>query len=363
MHSLAFSKFVELDDKNSDAFVRVGNAELSKATGVTEKRLWQSTRTQSRLFLKPEREPVDVAVEMSRYLLHELGLGASGVAKCGGFGMCHTAVGEHDPQQLAEDVARKVGISAQNVVGISGGCAGFVGLLETVKERAQNMKDGEHFPVVNVESMERYIDMKDPKAGPLFAARATATSLWRGPGHPFLFAEWESVEPTYEPVPKDGYVFQYEAAEAHTFFADEPEQKQIVRMKGELAYNNGQHLITQAAADSKEHVQQHYGIQDVNFIAVPHQPNGRMLNAVAQFEGPRLNIRFVNGFEGMSNVISSTIPSVLSRIETLDVPELVDGAAVLIPAAGISMINEKREMSVARGAFVWKPGAYEAVAV
>ena len=206
------------------------------------------------------------------------------------------------------------------------------------------------------------MDSRDPKATPIFAAGATATSLRKGDGHKLLFAETEDVVPPKNPGNTDVFHISREEIEN---FSGQRETKLIFRMNGELAYENGAALIEQAARDSLHRVMadsEHHGRR---VLVVSHQPNAKMVKGLDKMVSPQMmqyefapysipNLRFVNGMEGMGNVISATIPSVLARINCIDGIDAPNkGDIVLFPAAGICMRDPGQKMSVGRGAMIW----------
>jgi len=349
-HHLSFTDFVDL--AGSDSFELVDNARIAALTGLEEARVLKSTQIKERPILRKGKENIDIATEVTDKLFDRLGIDAHNVE---GLTLSHTALSIGESQHLAEELAKRMGITRGKVLGISYGCTGFVKIVELAAEQSRELPKGTHHPLVTVETPDRHIDAHDRFASPIFAAGAAATSLWKGEGHALLHA----VNRDTQDLPKGlggkvDYVFRIEKADAEDYFGQRS-NKNIFRMNGDAAYQNGQALIEEATHTSLSKVLE-LKDQGRKVFAVPHQPNARMIRALDQVVGPEMGVQFVEGMEGMGNSISCTIPSVLARIKELlgdDGPRA--GDIVLFPAAGICMLHPETHMSQGEGAILWNP--------
>lgn len=347
---LSFTDFVDLT--GSDSFELVDNARIAALTGLEEARLFKSTQMRQRPILRKEKENIDIAVEVTEKLFDRLGISGEDAE---GLALCHTAFSEEDSQALAEELAQRVGITRGKIFGIPYGCTGFVKTVEMAAKQAQELSKGKHVPLVTIETPERHIDTRDRFASPIFAAGAAATSLWKGPGHTLLHAENRDRKDLPKGIGgKVNYVFRVEEADAKDFYGEQT-RKNVFRMNGDAAFQNGQALIEESTRISLSKVMT-LKQEGRKVFAVPHQPNVRIIRALDQVIGPEIDVKFVEGMEGMGNSISCTIPSVLSRMEKLlgeKGPRA--GDIILFPAAGICMKNPETHMSQGEGAMLWNP--------
>ncbi len=362
MQNLSLTDFVDL--KGSDSLELLTNDRIATLTALKADRVFKSTRVNERYILKRDKEPVDLAHEVLEKFLQKTGIASHDIAA---LTLVHTDYSLESLGEMAESVGKRIGLHSEAIHSLSLGCVGFVRGLTYAASVAQDIPEGRHCVLINVETPDRYIDARDSRAAPIFAAGATATSLWKGKGHSLLFSASEDLVPPENS--KDEEIFKIEEADAEDFFGMK-KMKTIVRMNGDLAYLNGSALIERATRLSLERVMQDEQYRGRRVIVVPHQANAKMINAfqatVAEplrIERPEWNIQalnFVNGMEGISNVISCTIPSVLSRINDIDAlspPQ--NGDIVLIPAAGICMDDPGKKMSMGVGAIEWHPEAYK----
>ncbi len=362
MRQPSLTDFVDL--QGSDALELMTNDRIAELTGLDANRVLKSTLVRERFILKKAKEPVDLAHEVLDRFLEKTQLDNKDIEA---LALVHTDynAGVHD--EMGESIASRIGISCDRVRAMSLGCVGFVKVLEYALSVAHTLSDEKHCLILNVETPDRYIDARDSRAAPIFAAGATATSLWNGPGHSLLFAESRDLTPPENLKKED--IFSFVDNEAEDFFGQRS-MRTIVRMNGDLAYINGSALIEKATRESLERVMGNESSRGKGVTVVPHQANAKMIRAFQatvseplRGERPDWNIprlSFVNGMEGMGNVISSTIPSVLARLHQINgVVQPQDGDIVLTPAAGICMENPGLRMSMGIGAMEWHPDAYK----
>lgn len=356
--SPSFTEFVDLT--GSDSLELLDNARIAKLTGLEEQRIWKSTRMKERYILRAGKEPVDIALEITDRFLDQTGIRSSDI---GSLALVHTAyaANENDRFSIADAVAKRVGVTRENIVAISYGCAGFPEIVSRAAIQAKRLDDGKHALILNVETPDRMMDAKDSRATPIFATGATATSLWNGDGHRLLFADSEHVVPPENP--NNEKIFEIDQRDIENF-SGEMCRKVTFVMNGNLAYNNGVALIERAAKESMAKVMENPLYRGRRILVVAHQPNGKMIKGLDDLVAPEMqkqyagmgitDIRFANGMEGMGNVISATIPSVLARNASLpDTEPLKKGDIVLIPAAGICVEDPASKMTIARGAIEW----------
>lgn len=358
---IAFSEFVQLSGAHErDLFEHLCNDQIAALTGMEPKRILQSTGMDSRYIMRKEKHPIDLARRAIQRFLEQSKIASDQI---GGLALSHTAYDKSITQEMADVVAREQHLPLENVLARSYGCAGFPDIIQAAAPLVRRLSPEQHCLVLNIETPQRNKDARDKFATPIFAAGATATSLWKGPGHTVLFADVDDIVPTNNPGNEKFFTMTEEPAQDYWGGV---EVRIISHMNGNLVYTNGLETIERAARESLERVLA-MGCLDRRIVVVPHQPNGKMVKMFVDVDGPAMekenagkvrSVEWVNGMNGMGNTISATIPSVLARVNSLlKIPPQKDDI-VLIPAAGICIADPEDKMSVGRGAMIWNPGGY-----
>jgi len=133
----------------------------------------------------------------------------------------------------------------------------------------------------------------------------------------------------------------------------------VMHMDGESVFLNGVDLMLEACLKSYNEVS---GTANRILIA-PHQPSGKLLKAmIAAAKQIPISADFLNNLPNYGNSISSTIPTILARldevVENNDHAPVSPGDLILLPAAGICMDRLTDSMSIGRAALRWQPGRY-----
>ena len=96
-------------------------------------------------------------------------------------------------------------------------------------------------------------------------------------------------------------------------------------------------------------------------VVAPHQPSGKLLKALvaaARTEFPE--IEFLNNLEFYGNTISSSVPTLVSRLDEVlernKIEPLEDGDHLILLAAGICMTEIANHMSAGHACLKWKNG-------
>ncbi len=361
--ALGFGPFVDIT--GNESFHRVTPDDVAECVNrwpyksdtdrrFDAKRVIKSTGVADRFVLKKGTTVQGVVHELLDAWLAEAGLTEK---DCGGIALSHTNYANpSDALHIAETVAQQRNISGP-VLATSYGCTGFVKLVSEAIPAMKHVQNDKCLPLLFVESPTNGVDVRDPKAGPIFADGAAATGLLHDVGHKLLFASVRDIEP---PVASSGPIFHSEVDDAENFFG-ESERKLVMRMAGNEAYENAIQVLTQATGIALERIL--YGGRGYSprVFVVPHQPNGKLVKALQDMTGPELQqhfglpkVRFVNGMWERANTVSVTIPSTIARIAELekeDPPK--QGDIVLMPAAGICIADPGSKMSQGRAAMEW----------
>ena len=363
MAPLNLQTAVELNAENSDFFEVFDNERLAAVSGYGDtiekgaKKLKRQTGVDTRLIFKQGASSVEAAHAVTDLLMQRMKDLFGTRFNTNNIGGVFVAEGVFDatqPQQTADTVTQKLDITyLDHAFGLQGGCAEYVHMLAAAQEHEDKLSPGQVFALLNIERL--MIDVKDHKAGPLFAHRVTASALGKLDGHKLLFAEHKNVTPTKQRLHDGEYAFKIETVESATgFYGEALPNAEIIRMNGNAAYINGQDLILKSL-DGAINTTKDMGVLDANpkQYCIPHQPNGRMVNSMAQAAQKEHGVEFVTDFSTMSNVASATIPSTIARLHNIKPEGIEQGSVVYMPVAGICLANREKMMSTGAAAFIW----------
>ncbi len=370
MGQLSFTDFI--DGEGSEHLDILTNEHIAAHADMRPDRVQDSTGSETRFILKKDSTPQDLAREVVKKFLQKTGLSRSDI---GGIALVHT---NHDlnvnqPQSIADAINEEINLTQKRIIAISYGCAGFPEIVSRAARLCHEIEDGKHVLVATVEAPDLMINPAERTTGPLFAADATATSLYKGnDGHQLLFAETRDVSPP------NGYkgpgIFTFEESDVLDF-QGRTNKRTIFHMDGEQAYENASLLMSDALFQSLDRVMADPQYHERAVFGVPHQANWkimRLLDADARKSLEKVNkylltkFRVINAADTRCNTLSSTIPSALARFAAGNVlnrsprnkhNEIYEppkkGDVILIPAAGICMADPIGKMSQGFGAIEW----------
>lgn len=360
-NGFALTEFVDLADHH-DLFELLDNDRVYALShqGITDgfssvKAISRSTGIETRRLLQPELSAIDIAVAIAEKLQLTVGFEWS---ECPAVLLCHSHTNHNSARQLCNQLAEKLNIPSEKFVALNYGCVGFVELLKQAAQRLEDQPDGVHIPLLTVETPEHWHDSSDKAFCGIVSAGATGTTLWRGPGHSLLHVEsWTEYIPAERRKPNVP-LFWTEQGDMFDF-RGQPEHKLVMHMDGESVFLNGVDLMLDACLRSYKQVIE----QDERILIAPHQPSGKLLKAmIAAARQIPIEADFLNNLPQYGNSISSTIPTILTRleevVETNGHSPANDGDVILLPAAGICMNRLEDVMCIGRAALKWHPGRY-----
>lgn len=354
-NALALTDFVDVFDRE-DLYELIDNQrvlELSQlgGGGFTElATLKRATGIRQRRILRPGIAPIDLAIAVAEQLRRQCDLTWS---DCPAVLVCHSHVDPNRCHEIAAALAEELGVPESRVTGFNLGCAGFLRLIQEGAKIAEDAGPGQHVPLISVEVPEQWHDAADKAFCGIVSAGATGTTIRKGDlGHRLL--GWHADE---IPIPLDKRfgrkLFTLDACEGFDFRGD-PQTREVMHMDGESVFLNGVELMLDACRKALEMA----GCGDDPALAIPHQPSGKLLRtliATAKLDLPQ--VKFLNNLPDYGNTLSSTIPTVLSRIDEVtacneaSVPQ--EGDKVLLTAAGICMSNRSDHMTQGYAALEW----------
>lgn len=364
-NGLALTEFVDLAD-HTDLFELLDNESVYTLShqGYTEgfssvRAISRSTGIETRRLLQLDLSPIDIAMAIAEKLQLTVGFDW---ADCPAILLCHSHTNNMSARQLCDQLAEKLNIPADKFIALNYGCVGFVELLSRATKLLEDQPEGVHIPLLTVETPEHWHDSSDKAFCGIVSAGATGTTLWRGPGHQVLHVETaiEFIPP--ERRKEDVPLFWTELGDMFDF-RGQPEHKLVMHMDGESVFLNGVDLMLEACLKSYQQVAD---LADRILIA-PHQPSGKLLKAmIAAARQVPIEADFLNNLPNYGNSISSTIPTILARlnevVEENGYSPVEPGALILLPAAGICMDHLTDSMCIGRAALKWQPGAYRSEA-
>ncbi len=277
----------------------VTNEELIRRfPGRTAQDIYQRTGIESRRMLGPGESALTLAVDASRKVLKEAGMT---LGDLDGILVSTSTPISISPSmacllhhELARDGVTK-DIAASDILAA---CTGYLYALQTAFDVCRSKPDASLL-VVSAEAMSEYTNMDDFDTAIVFGDAATAT-LVHGPASPrFATSRARLHRPVLSARGEDGTILNHGRRESRN-----------VNMDGlkvfPMAVRQLIALLKQACAESE------IAVEDLSYI-VPHQANGRILDAVDQ----RLKLpagRLVNRVRHSGNTSSSTIPLVLGEL-------------------------------------------------
>lgn len=346
---------VDLADR-IDLFELIGNErvlELShqgRGPGfATEATVAKSTGVEQRRILRPGVMPVDLAVEVIERLGEEFGVD---IHDCPWIGLCHSNTDPAAADQLADKLSRVLSLPRERIANINFGCVGYLELLRLGAEQLARLPEGTPVPLLTVETPEDWHDATDRAFCGIISAGATGTILQKETGHSLRYINVEHI-PVSDEARNHQPFFWVEDGEFLRFSGD-TSKRRVMRMNGEAVFLSGVNLMIEACRTAFDAVSP----TDRRVIVVPHQPSGKMLRAmiaVLRDELPCAEI--INNLALYGNSISSSIPTVLARIDDILVDQgsdpLQKGDLLLLPAAGICMQNRADHLTQGWAVIEW----------
>jgi len=153
-------------------------------------------------------------------------------------------------------------------------------------------------------------------------------------------------------------LFRTETADVFDF-RGQPCRRTVMRMNAEPVFINGIELMLDNLRMAMLSIDRQAGQR---VIVAPHQPSGKLLRALiaaAAMEFP--DIEFLNNLESYGNTISSSVPTLVSRMDEVltrnKLAPLRDNDHVILLAAGICMTNIADRMSAGHTCLQWQGNA------
>ena len=313
----------------------------------------RSTGILTRRILRENLSAVDLALAVCRRLEQISGFSLSSLDAVL---LCHSHVDAHQVVAVADELRDRLFLPDDLIRPFNHGCCGFLKLLHDASLLFEQDDLIERVALLTVETPEFWHDGSDRLFCGIVSAGATAVLLERGRGMTIesVCADDFRIPDHLRPNPDPLF---HIADEPVVCFRGRPDHRAVMRMNAEPVFLNGIELMLSSLRSAVSVIEP---AEHERVVVIPHQPSGKLLKALiaaAKKEFPRFE--FLNNLKEYGNTISSTIPTVLSRLpEVLQSNErlpLREGDHLILLAAGICMEERANSMSAGYACLRWVP--------
>jgi 3-oxoacyl-[acyl-carrier-protein] synthase III len=317
------------------------SASIRRSTGITTRRR-----------LRDGVRPLDLAVEVCRRLETVSGCP---IGEFDAILLCHSNTDAQACVRLAEDLSQELSLSGGAIVPFNHGCSGFIKLVPEGAMLLDSLDGQGKVALISVETPEYWHDGADRLFCGIVSAGATAAVLETGRGLPVGASRSDDFRIPAERRLNADPLFRMETADVYDF-RGEPCCRTVMRMNAEPVFINGIELMLDNLRAAMLSIDRQPGQR---VIVAPHQPSGKLLRALiaaAAMEFP--DIEFLNNLESYGNTISSSVPTLMSRIDEVLVlnklePMRKDDHIILL-AAGICMTDIADHMAAGHTCLQWR---------
>ncbi|MCA9082999.1 MAG: hypothetical protein KDA81_03040 [Planctomycetaceae bacterium] len=269
--------------------------------------------------------------------------------------LCHSHTDHQACQILADELAERCELDRSSIQAYNHGCAGFLKLMSQGAERLCYAPSGSRVLLLSVETPEYWHDAADRLFCGIVSAGATAAVMHHGAGIPISCLRSGDVAIPPEARINQAPLFRKDTTDVFDFRGTAL-RRTVMRMNSEPVFLNGIELMLSNLRSALAAANPQPGER---VIVAPHQPSGKLLKALiaaakAEFPG----LEFLNNLESYGNTISSSVPTLLSRLhEVLNhngLPAICEGDHVILLAAGICMSDIADQMSAGHACLTWQ---------
>ncbi len=330
-------------------------SQLGGKSGFTDVRaIRKSTGIGCRRLLKKNVQPVDVALQLCRRLEK---VTDTPLADFHQILLCHSHTDKSACRRLATELATELGLPRGSINAFNFGCSGFLKLATEGCLQLEGREAGAKIALLSVETPEFWHDGSDRLFCGIVSAGATASVLEVGCGLPMSVVRSDDFRIPAERRPNPDPLFSKETAEVFDFRGGSS-TRTVMRMNPEPVFLNGIELMLDNLRSALLSIQRQPGQR---VIVAPHQPSAKLLKALvaaARTEFP--DIEFLNNLEFYGNTISSSVPTLISRLDEVlernKLQPIEDGDHLILLAAGICMSEIADHMSAGHACLRWKNG-------
>lgn len=363
-NSIGLSALVDVFDQ-PELFAPINNEavmELSSLGGQKGfsgiRAIQKSTGIRLRRILREGIRPIDLAVALCRQLERATGSSLDTFSR---ILLCHSHTDASACGRLADQIETVIGLQPGAVTGFNYGCTGFLKLLTEGTLLLEDLPDRTKIALLSVETPEFWHDGSDRLFCGIVSAGATAAVLEVGGGLPIQQVRSDDFRVPDERRTNPAPLFRMESGSVFDF-RGQPIERTVMRMNPEPVFLNGIELMLDNLRSALLSIERRPGER---VIVAPHQPSAKLLKALvaaAQQEFP--DVEFLNNLEFYGNTISSSVPTLISRLsevmERNQLKPVADGDHLVLLAAGICMGEIENHMSAGHACLRWQPGLLNA---
>ncbi len=363
-NALGLSVVVDIFDQE-DLFETLDNQQVLKLSQLGgnagfsgTKSIFRSTGISQRRLMKGSTAPIDLALRIARKLEQAANCSLSDFDH---ILLCHSHVDPNACVELAAQLSQRLSIDSHAITPFNHGCAGFLKLMTEASLLLEDARPDSRIALISVETPELWHDAADRLFCGIVSAGATAGVVEVAGGLPLNSIQSEDFRITSERRPNPDPLFRKDTTDVFDFHGN-PCHRQVMRMNAEPVFLNGIELMLdnlRAALLSIEHS------PGQRVVVAPHQPSGKLLKALiaaAKTEFPE--IEFLNNLEFYGNTISSSVPTLVSRLDEVmarnELAPLRNGDHLILLAAGICMNEISDHMSAGHACLRWQSGVLNA---
>lgn len=315
---------------------------IEKSTGIANRRILQSGL-----------KPIDLGVQIFRKLQRQTDCVLSSFDH---ILLCHSHICSQESVELARQLEAHFDLTPNRITPFNHGCAGFLKLMTEASMLLDNAEPGSKVAMVSVETPEFWHDAADRLFCGIVSAGATAAVMEVGRGLPLSSIQSDDFRIPESRRPNPDPLFSKEMTDVFDF-RSLPCQRTVMRMNPEPVFLNGIELMLDNLRSALLSIDYQPGQR---VVVAPHQPSAKLLKALtaaAKTEFPE--IEFLNNLEHYGNTISSSVPTLVSRVDQVmqdnNLRPLQEGDAVILLAAGICMNEIENHMSAGHACLTWQP--------
>lgn len=313
----------------------------------------KSTGIRARRILREGITVTDLAIRLCKRLEDDARVD---LRDCHSILLCHSHADHGACRRLARAIESSLALPTGLVAPFNYGCTGFLKLLQDASVEFENVPPGGRIALLSIETPEFWHDASDRLFCGLVSAGAVGAIMEHGGRMPL---DRIAADDFYIPAdrrPNPDPLFRTEDVEVFSF-RGQPCRRTVMRMNPESVFINAIELMLsnlRAAMDSFERQ------PDERVVVIPHQPSAKLLKALVATGQPEFpDVEFLNNLSGYGNVISASVPTVLSRLdEVLEQngrAPMNDGDHLVLLAAGICMADIAHQMSAGFAHIRWAP--------
>lgn len=322
-------------------------AAVRKSTGISVRRILRSGLTS-----------VDLASRLWERLTQECDAGADSFDE---IVLCHSHANPAECRTVARSLAERHPALRGRIHTVNYGCCGYLKLLDHAVQFLDGHPEAGRVALLSVETPETWHDGSDRLFCGIVSAGATASVVERGHGLPITIARSEDFRIPMDRRPNPNPLFVRDTCDAFCFRGS-PVQRTVMRMNAESVFVNGIEMMLDNLRSGLTSINRQPGQR---VIVVPHQPSGKLLKAlIAAALSEFRDLEFVNNLDGYGNTISSSVPTIISRLPDVlrnnQLAPLNDGDHLILVAAGICMKEIDDHMSSGHSCLTWQAGALNA---